>query len=198
MSFSREELIEKAGATVTRMLNELATARVVPRFVDQYAREADRRGLRASPLRYRELQQTLTREALVAMSAKVEAELPRRLTGRKGALLRGNEAEAAEAFREEFYARLAQAVGWTTSEAEEFRRDVALCAQMAARLSANAAARGSLRSRRAEVGGPFVDRCALLLDPSMLEKARQAAAQFLAGLDQSAEKILAVVFRRKN
>jgi hypothetical protein len=47
-------------------------------------------------------------------------------------------------------------------------------------------------SRRAE--GPFVDRCALLLDPSMFEQARRAAGKFLGQLDALAEKSVKQAF----
>ena len=199
MPHSREQIILRAQDAVRKILAMLGNTRVVPEFVDAYAAKYGRAGLKSSPLRYRELVTTITRESLIAITAKINAELPRRLTGRRSAMLRDADAQAAEVFREEYYLALAKALKWTPGELEEFYGDAELYAQMALR----AAGPGKLSTRArassaSAADSPFLDRCALLLDPSLLEKARLEAAKLLADLDRSAEKILAAAFKGKS
>ena len=82
------------------------------------------------------------------------------------------EAEALNLFREEVFAALGQALRWTQSDFEEFARDYDLYE------SAGAHDAASRRGAKAGASGPFVDRCGLLIDPSMLEQARRAAGKF--------------------
>jgi hypothetical protein len=192
MAYTREQLAERARETAAAVLAALERERLVARFLDDYVATYKRRGIKDSPLRYRELLTTITREALLAVAVKVNAALPRHLSRRKTPVLRGPDAEAAEAFREEFLATLAARLHWTRSDLEEFRDDLVLLAQVAASLPR------PMKSRRGVVAqGPFPDRCALLLDPSMLEKAREAAAKFQVELESLAEKTLTAVFKPK-
>ncbi len=182
-----------AGEIANKLLAVLKGDGLVARFVDSYVTEFDRRGLKDHPQRYRELLATLGREALLAMVAQVNAELPRYLTRRQHPLLRPAEVQTAEAFSEELLASLARASRWTAADAEEFRRDLELYTQLSARTQ-------KVRKRREltdPAEGPFVDRCALLLDPSMLDKARHAAGKFLVEIERVTEKTLASVFRRR-
>lgn len=195
--------------TAFRVLAEFERARLVPAFVDAYVRQHNRRELKTSPLRYRELLVTLTRESLVAIAAKVSAELPRRFTGRRSPPTAA-ETEAIDAFTQAFVGALGSALRWTPGDLAEFARDVALYARMAAFADPPpppaprgvAAARApkksplQLRSRDASrSAGPFADRCALLLDPSLLDKARAAAAELHAKLEAIATATLAAVLR---
>jgi len=192
MAGTREQLAERAQQAAAALLVTLERERIVAQFVDDYVATYKRRGIKDSPLRHRELLSTLSREALLAVSGKMNSLLPELLTGRETPLLRGADAEAAEIFREEFFSSLATELRWTPSDLEEFRSDQELLAQMTAALP-----RG-MRSRRGSAAqGPFADRCALLLDPSMLEKARQAAAEFQIELESLAEKVLSDVFKRR-
>lgn len=177
--------------TVRRLRASLVQQRLVERFVDSYVAANDRAGLKASALRYRELLTTLSREAWLALAAKIETLLPGKLSRRKKAVLRRSEAEAANAFRGALLDELAKTLQWMPSDREEFDRDLALYAQIAARQPR------AMRTRRtnATAEGAFVDRCALLLDPSLLENARTAAGKFLAELEGLAEKNLSDVFR---
>ncbi len=195
----RKVFAAHGGEVAAKLLAALEKQRLVERFVDSYVAEHGRRGLKAHPIRYRELLATLGREALLAMVAQVNAELPRYLARRvnrssgRPPLLRGPEVRAADAFREELLASLARALRWTPAEAEEFRRDLDLYAQLGARTPLP-------KKRRQPTDppeGPFVDRCALLLDPSMLEKGRRAAGRFLLEIEGVAEKTLANLFRRR-
>jgi hypothetical protein len=190
MAESREQIAERARQTAAALLVTFEREGVVAQFVDDYVATYKRRGIKDSPLRHRELLSTLSREALLAAAVKVNSLLPKLLTGRESPLLRGADAEAADVFREEFFSTLATELRWTPSDLEEFRSDQELLAQMTAALPR------SMKSRRgAAPQGPFADRCALLLDPSMLEKARQAAAKFQIELEALTERVLSAVFK---
>lgn len=188
------------GELANRLLAALDRERGVERFVNSYVAEFDRRGLKSDPERHRELLATLGREALLAMVTQVNAELPRYLAGRPGRsgprrppVLRGAEVQVAEAFREELLAALARALRWSAADVEEFRRDLDLYAQLGARTPLPK----HPRKPTAPVEGPFADRCALLLDPSMLENGRRAAAKFLTEVERVTQKALAGIFRRR-
>lgn len=104
------------------------------------------------------------------------------------------EVAALNLFREEFFSALGQALRWTQAEFEEFARDYDLY---------ESAGRGrsvSARGAKAAVSGPFVDRCGLLIDPSMLEQARRAASKFESQLRGATLQALKRVFaaRREN
>jgi len=190
--YTREQIALRAQQTVQAMQAALEGERLVARFVDSYVSAFGRKGLKASPLRYRELLSTIGREAWLELAAKMSATLPSYLAPGKR-ILRAADAEAADGFRESFFAALAAALRWTPAELEEFRRDLALYLEISARQPQPMKARAA--GQPAE--GPFVDRCAFLLDPSWLDQARQAAAKFQAELEQAAEKILQSVFRAR-
>jgi hypothetical protein len=99
-------------------------------------------------------------------------------------------------FREEFFVELGRAMRWSDSDFAEFARDFDLYQAIAERESRAPQSRGS----KASVSGAFVDRCGLLVDPSMLEQARRAAAQFQSRLNGATEQVLKRVFavRREN
>jgi len=95
-------------------------------------------------------------------------------------------------FREEFFVALGRALDWTDRDAEEFWRDLELYEQLAAREPRRPAQRAS----RTAASGPFVDRVAMLLDPSLMEQARRAAGAFQAELNAAADRILRKTFAR--
>ncbi len=182
------------------MLRALEQDRLVIGFLDGYAKEYNRPGRTAHPVRYKELLATIGREALLAMVARMDAGLPQRLGLRMKARLRPAEAKAQTAlldlFREEFLISLGQALDWGNQDLESFIHDLDLYERLM-----------KLEWRPAKpprfpggVEGPFVDRVGLVLDPAMLEKARRAAGKFQAQLDAAADRILRTVFsrRRKN
>lgn len=169
---------------------------MIARFVDGYAAANNRRSLIAHAPAHRELLLNIRREALLAMCTRLIAGLPRQIAGRAAAKqLKPADAAAVDAFRAEFFVQMAAALKWTPDELEDFWSDLDVYAQIASRQSApmraGSASRGAV--------GPFVDRCALLLDPSMFEQARRAAGKFLSELDVLAEKTLKQAFaaRRK-
>jgi len=190
VAYTRQQLAACAADLASRFLTQLQGQGLVADFVDTYVAEYDRRVLQAHPQSYRELLATLGREALLVMAAQVSAELPRYLTRRRPPVLRGPENWAADDFRNDLAAALGRILRWTAEDVEEFRRDAALYTQLTAR-TARVKKR---REARDPAEGPFVDRCALLLDPSMLEQGRRAAGKFLAELEHVAEQSLASVF----
>ena len=118
MARTREQIIFGAREAARELLDRLAHEKLVMRFVDGYVAEYSRRGLKDSPLRYKELLATITREALLAAAARVFASLPAKISRRKKGLLKGPEAEAVETFRESFLGCLAEAMRWMPSERE--------------------------------------------------------------------------------
>jgi hypothetical protein len=95
-------------------------------------------------------------------------------------------------FREEFFVALGQSLEWTDDDAQEFWRDLTLYEKLSARDPRRPAARAA----HAPASGPFVDRVALLLDPSLMEQARRAAGKFEPELCAAADRVLRKVFSR--
>jgi hypothetical protein len=200
----------------------------VIRFLRAYANDHDRPGIITQPILHRDLMGTVRREALLAMATHVDELAPQFLglgesadkkpakrssaaaKAKKGRVaanrttvpIRGTEfarrsaAEAAalDLFREEFFAALGQALRWTQADFEEFARDYDLYE------SAGGGRRDTARGAKAAASGPFVDRCGLLIDPSMLEQARRAAGKFETQLRAATLQALRRVFatRREN
>ncbi len=213
MRYRPRQLVVRAQETASLLLSGLERERLVARFLDSYAAEFSRPGQAAHPAQYRELLATIGREALLAMVVWVDHELPRRLADGSGAQLPRHQSstrskapkraapassskptdEAIELFRDEFLVALGQALRWEDEEFEAFCRDLELYKELGAdELSA-------AKSRRpaAPASGPFVDRVGLLLDPSMLDKARRAAAKFQLQLRATAGAALKKVFSRR-
>ncbi len=162
------------GAVANSLLRALETDRLVGRFVDAYVAEFDRRVLE-DPARYRELLTTIGREALLVMVGRVYSELhPVRPRARGGASA-DFQAEGTGAFFQELLASLARGLRWSKTDLGEFRRDLDFYAHAPA--------------------SAFADRCALLLDPSMLEQARHAAIRFQVEIENTAVKLLRGVLR---
>jgi hypothetical protein len=184
---------ESARAVARKMLEAIGVfggSNAAEQFVDGYAARFRRPGLKAHTVQFHDLLDTIGREALLAMTAQMYRELPRIFTRGKSDLLRGAAADAADAFREAFFTFLGGAMDWGPAERDAFRRDLELYLQ----LDPGEARAGRPRRRTESVQGPFVDRCGLLLDPSLLDKARQAAAKFLTELEALTDRFLAETF----
>lgn len=218
MPYRPRELVVRAREAAAMLLATLEHDEMVPRFLDIYAAENRRPGRADQPSHYREQHETIRREAILAMVLRVEAALPKRLRvrvpvrdakrrkvkrgkkGNKGA--RASKARKAtlelaipllDLFREEFFVALGQALNWSDADAQEFWRDLELYEKLAGDDS-------RVKSRRAArnvVSGPFVDRTALLLDPSLMEQARRAAGKFEGELQAAADRVLRKVFSRR-
>jgi hypothetical protein len=194
------KLFPSYGSAVAQALcHSLERDGMVRNFVAGYAKEFDRRAVAASAAQARELEITIGREALLAMVIEVREQLPRFFGKRRGVALAEAQASAAAAFFDQLFSTLGRVERWPEEEMNEFLRDLELYARMGPQHPApkpsprrgSRAKAGAVRDAAAPERFPFPDRCALLLDPSMMEKARRAADHFHGELVRAAGKILA-------
>jgi hypothetical protein len=211
----------RAREAATLLLATLDRDEMVQRFLDIYAAENRRPGRADQPSHYREQLETIRREAILAMVLRAEAIFPARLKvhvivrgskprgskkrkGKKGKKKATPRRKARsqgwdlaipllDLFREEFFVALGQALRWSEADAQAFWRDL----DMYETLTAAEPKRKPSRTIRPAPSGPFVDRTALLLDPSLMDQARRAAAKFQTELDSTADKVLRRVFARR-
>ena len=215
MPYRPRELVVRAREAATLLLAALDRDEMVARFLDVYAAQNRRPGRADHPVFYRDQLATIRRESILAMVQRIEAALPARLKvsvtlgganrprkrkkGKKQKRTKPARNAAMELaipfldlFREEFFVALGRALDWTDRDAEEFWRDLELYEQLAAREPRRPAQRAS----RTAASGPFVDRVAMLLDPSLMEQARRAAGAFQLELNAAADRILRKTFAR--
>jgi hypothetical protein len=212
MPYRPRELVVRAREAATRLLATLDRDEMVARFLDLYAAEYRRPGRADQPAFYREQLERIRRESVLAAVIRIEAALPTRLKvsvtvrgtkrrprGGKGSRSRPRTKPALELaipfldlFREEFFVALGEAMDWSDDDAREFWRDL----DIYRRLGARPAARTS-RGGAGAAAGPFVDRVALLLDPSLMEQARRAAGKFQLEIHTAADRVLRTVFSRR-
>ena len=218
MPYRPRELVIRAREAATLLLATLDRDEMVPRFLDIYAAENRRPGRADQPAHYREQLQTIRREAILAMVLRAEALFPARLkvhitvhgpkpraskkikgkkkTGAPKKKLRNQGWDLAipllDLFREEFFVAIGQALRWSEDEAQAFWRDLDLYES----LTAAEPKRKPSRSIKPAPSGPFVDRTAFLLDPSLMDQARRAAAKFQSELNAAADKALRRAFAR--
>jgi hypothetical protein len=217
MPYRPRELVVRAREAATRLLAALDRDEMVARFLDLYAAEHRRPGRADHPVFYREQLATIRRESILAMVLRIEAALPARLKVSVTVRGAGRPRKAKKAkkprrtkparnaaielaipfldlFREEFFVALGRSLDWTDRDAEEFWRDL----ELYERLSVREPRRPALRASRIAACGPFVDRVAMLLDPSLMEQARRAAGKFQIELDAAADRILRKTFARRH
>ena len=218
MPYRPRELVIRAREAAIMLLRTIDRSETVQRFLDMYAAQYRRPGRADQPAHYREQLETIRRESLLAMVLRAEAALPTRLKvhvavretkrrvkpkkGKKSAKAKRSKKKSArkpgldlaipllDLFREEFFVALGQALRWTDEDAQAFWHDLELYESLAA----NEPRRDA---RRAIASGPFVDRTALLLDPSLMEQARRAAGKFQMELNAAADRVLRGVFSRR-
>jgi hypothetical protein len=215
MPYRPRELVVRAREAATVLLATLDRNEMVARFLDMYAAEHRRPGRADQPSFYREQLQMIRRESILAAVLRIEAALPSRLRvsvnvrggrrppqkkkkGRKASRSKSRHRTTGldmaipflDLFREEFFVALGQSLGWSEEDAQEFWRDLELYEMLAAR-------EPSRPSRRTGASGPFVDRVALLLDPSLMEQARRAAGKFQLEINAAADRVLRKVFSRR-
>jgi hypothetical protein len=215
MPYRPRELVVRAREAATVLLATLDRNEMVARFLDMYAAEHRRPGRADQPSFYREQLQMIRRESILAAVLRIEAALPSRLKvsvnvrggrrppqkkkrGRKASRPKSRHRTTGldmaipflDLFREEFFVALGQSLGWSEEDAQEFWRDLELYEMLAAR-------EPSRPSRRTGASGPFVDRVALLLDPSLMEQARRAAGKFQLEINAAADRVLRKVFSRR-
>ena len=189
-----EHLKDAARSAALQLTATLGGGGLAARFILGYAERSRRVALTAHLPRYRELVAMVHRECLLAMVARVELELPRLLHkgGAPARALASGEDPLLRRFRVEFYEHLAEILEWPREELDRFWNDLDLYMQCL-RAGASRPARHS--SRRNANLGPFADRCGFMIDPAMLERARQAAARLHQELDSRAAKILRRAFQ---
>lgn len=217
MPYRPRELVIRAREAAFFLLATLDRDEMVQRFLDMYAAEFRRPGRADQPVHYREQLQTIRRESILAMTLRVEAALPTRLKvqvsvkntrrspakkkkkGKKSAKQKKPRSSGLEIaiplldlFREEFFVALGQSLDWSQEDAQQFWRDYSLYEKLSAKDSRN-----SRQPARSNASGPFVDRTAMLLDPSLMDQARRAAAKFQLELNTAADRVLRKVFSRR-
>lgn len=210
MTSGSKNLTPRARDLALRLAAFFKDDRVLSEFVDGYVAKFSRQGIVVNPVQRRDLWSAIRREALLGMLARIQTQLPQGLTSRRPPVLKGAEVRAAENFRQESIAALGRAFLWLPHDVEAFRRDLDLYEQLGARqpaaagqpappqLSASTAPlRPTLRTHGFPEEGPFVDRVAFLLDPSLMEKARTAAGKFLKELEAIADQVLAATLQAR-
>jgi hypothetical protein len=180
----RQPAESRASALVAELLVALRRDRLIPRFVDSYVEEHRRYALQAHPTRYRELLVLLTREALIALTLRALEGAANPRASPKSRLQKAPHS-SRRTFRRDFLTALAHQQGWTAGDSLEFQADLRLYEDLLARRPASRRAPNALEA----ADHPFVDRAAILLDPSFLEQARVAASRALAELDRLAAEI---------
>ena len=219
MPYRPREIVVRAREAAALLLAALDREEMVARFLDVYAAQYRRPGRAEHPAFYREQLARIRREAILAMVVRLEGALPARLkvhvtvrgTQRPRKAKKGKRKRSAaqkakgrragldlaipflDLFREEFFFSLGQSLDWADDDAQEFWRDLGFYEK----LSAGQPRRTSGSVARAPASGPFVDRVALLLDPSLMEQARRAAGRFELELHASADRVLRNVFSRR-
>jgi len=219
MPYRPRELAVRAREAAGLLLSTLDREELVPRFLDMYAAEYRRPGRADRPGLYHEQLERIRREAILAMVLRAEGMLPRRLKvrvqvraakSRKPAKRGGKKSKKKQRpakkqkaasldlaiplldmFREEFFVALGQALNWSNEEAQDFWRDLDVYESLS---EAESQRQRSRRTPGSGASGPFVDRVALLLDPSLMEQARRVAGKFQLELNSAADRVLRKVF----
>lgn len=183
----------RAQETASQLISALDRGALVPKFLRRYVDENKRPGRTSDAQRYRDLVETIRREALLVLVLQVESQAPESLGIRGSRRATPAQSRLVKLFREEFYAALRRNLGGDDGDFDGFCRDLELFRKLYAE-----APRISKRSRvLAAPKGPFVDRCGLLLDAPMLDQARHAAARFEGELVATASAVMKRVFSRR-
>jgi hypothetical protein len=208
MPGTRKLFITHAHELANRLVHTLAPSGMIARFVHAYAERHNRRKLTGDAVRLRELEATIGREALLSIAVEIRRLVPRAFTSGRMAP-RAEESALAETFFGEFVAAVGRALEWpaadTANEARAFARDLEMYWGWRTRSGASARGHAANSGRGAERGAgpahgesPFPDRCAILLDPPMMEQARRAAADFEAEFVTVGIRMFAQLGRRSD
>ena len=196
MAGKRKLFITHAGELAHRLAHTVGRGGLVSPFIHSYAQQHDRRTLLHNFTHLRELEATIGREALLVMALEVGRLVPRAFASGRHRVLRPEEKALSQVFWEEFVASLGRtqetAPQEILAERENFQKDLARYDRWTVRRSPNTP-RGKSSTA---VESPFADRCALLLDPSMMEEARHAAAEFGIELVRIAARLFEQLGRR--
>jgi hypothetical protein len=186
MPARRKLFLTHAGELAYLLVASIAHDAMVMDFVRRYAQRHDRLKVVANIDRLREMESTISREALLLIAAEVRRLLPRAFGLSRNA--RPHELELCDVFYDEFLQALGRNLEWPLAEreteAQAFRKDLDTYASWARRNSAAQTMRSGLKN-----GSPFPDRCAILLDSAMMDQARLAAARFQSDLLDAGKRI---------
>jgi hypothetical protein len=174
----RKLFLTHAGELAHHLVSAIARDAMAMQFVRGYAERHDRRKVVANLERLREMERTISREALLLIAAEVRRLLPRAFGFPRNP--RPEELALCDRFYAEFLEALGRALEWplveAETEAEAFRKDLEIYAGWRERNPAVPARKASRNE------SPFPDRCAILLDSGMMDQARRAAAAFQSDL----------------
>lgn len=177
-----------------RILTALDGEKLAARFIEGYSKQFQRKEFIVHAERNRELQAIFNREILLAMLTRIGTSLAEQADSRP----RSKNAASApnpDAFLSDVLDTIGRERRWTAGDAFEMRGELNLYRDIVARSAGAASRQASAASagpqfRRSSGSGPFVDRCAFVLDPSMMENARVASAKFLREIDALADRAL--------
>jgi len=126
-SFTPRQVAVRAQEAASQLVAALDGAALVPKFLRGYVDEKKRPGRTANPQRYRDLIETIRREALLVMVLQVDIDAPRRLgMPRTARAATPRQVELADLFRGEFYVALGRRLNWDDEEFAAFCRDLDL------------------------------------------------------------------------
>lgn len=194
--FSSARVRTLAAALANRILAAIDEQKLPERFIESYSKQFDRKELLVHRDRNRELQSIFEREILLACLSRVAFSLSERHEeGTRGAKGRAPAAPNPESLVSAMLDAIARARRWTAGDIVDIRGELNLYRVLIAKnagTSPHAGSAGPAASqfRRSAGGGPFVDRCAFVLDPSMMENARVASAKFLREIEALADAAL--------
>jgi hypothetical protein len=179
MPGGRKLFLTHAGELAHRLVSAIARDAMALEFVRRYAQRHERLKVVADTQRLREMESTISREALLLIAAEVRRLLPQAFGFSRNP--RAEELALCDVFYKEFLEALGRSLEWPLAEAEteaqSFRRDLETYVRWRERNPI------PLRTRKAVADeSPFPDRCAILLDSAMMEQARRAAKQFQSDL----------------
>jgi hypothetical protein len=173
----RKLFLTHAGELAHLLLRDVGRDGLVAQFVRSYAERYRREGLLSDPARLPEFETTIGREMLLVIAGCLRRHLSREFEVDRYGALRPDEGAFINAFYVEFLVSLIRGFKWSAAEAaddeEMFRRDLDMYRRWGERPDPLTGV-----ARLDEGQSPFPDRCALLLDPAMMEQARRAAAEF--------------------
>ncbi len=181
----------RAQELAFQLLVAIDRGALVHRFLHWYASERGRPGRISNPGRYRELVETIRREAFLTLALQAEEESAERLGGRLAQKRSTSQAELVKLFRDEFYLALGRSLDFSEEQFGEFCRDLELYRTLRDR-------RARSRSNVSVPAGPFVDRCGFLLDSPLLDQGRRAAAKFESELHATGSSVIRKVFSHRS
>jgi hypothetical protein len=193
MAAGRKLFLTHAGELAHLLVRAIARDTMAMEFVRAYAERHDRRKVLANAERLREMESTISREALLLIAAEVRRLLPRAFRTSRNA--RSEELLLCDVFYTEFLEALGRALEWPPAEAgteaQAFLRDLETYARWRERNPILPPARKATGD-----DSPFPDRCAILLDSAMMVQARRAAAKFQSELLRLGTRIFGQLGRR--